>query len=426
MSRFLFTVWPFPGHLHPNFAIAHTLKEAGHEVAFYTGTKAASRVEKEGFLCFPFKQVDEKRVERTVFSLRSVPSLLKNPFTMIGIYRSWLLDTVPNQVEDLDNLLLQWPPHVIVCDPTFWGPILILHETGKIPVAISSFIPGCMIPGPDAPPWGLGLPSPRSLGKRLLARMVGGATDLLSLSFRRVVNGLRARYDLPPLACSVNAFTSRLPLYLIPSVPELDYNRHDLPPSVHYVGPCVWNKPYNEPPPEWLAKIPRDRPWVHVTEGTMHAQSPFVLRAAAQGLADLPLQVIMTGGNRNPEELDIGRIAPNIRIERWVPHSDLLPLTDVMVSTGGASTILAGLNAGVPMVLVPTQWDKPDNAQRVVEAGAGLRLAPNRCTPKQLRAAVERVLAEPSFRQNAQRLATIFRRYGGAPKAAELLTSLCT
>jgi len=425
VSRFLFTVWPFPGHLHPNLAIAHALKARGHEVSFYTGNKAALRVEKEGFLCFPFKQVDEEGVYNILFSQRRVPSLWRNPFRMIAIYRAWLLDTVPAQVEDLKRVKEKWQPDVVVSDPTIWGPILILYELWQIPVAISSFLPGCMIPGPDAPPWGLGLPRPRSFNKRVLAQFVESVTDLLTSRSRRAVNTLRESYNLPPLSTSINAFTARIPLYLIPSVPELDYHRHDLPPSVHYVGPCVWNKPHHEPPPEWLAQIPGNQPLVHVTEGTMHAQMPFVLRAAAQGLADLPLQVIMTtGGNRDPKKLDLGRIAPNVRVERWISHSDLLPLTDVMVSTGGGSTVLAGLSFGVPMVIVPTQWDKPDNAQRVVEAGAGLRLAPGRCTPKRLRAAVKRVLAEPSFRQNAKRMAATFAKYKGTTKAAQLLENL--
>jgi UDP:flavonoid glycosyltransferase YjiC (YdhE family) len=60
----------------------------------------------------------------------------------------------------------------------------------------------------------------------------------------------------------------------------------------------------------------------------------------------------------------------------------------------------------------------------VVEAGAGLRIAPNRCTPERLRAAVERVMNEPSFRDNARRLAGAFARSGGPARAAQLLEGL--
>jgi UDP:flavonoid glycosyltransferase YjiC (YdhE family) len=82
------------------------------------------------------------------------------------------------------------------------------------------------------------------------------------------------------------------------------------------------------------------------------------------------------------------------------------------------------LEAGVPLVVVPTEWDKPENAQRVVEAGAGVRLSPRRLTPARLRTAVERMLEDPSYRRNARRLSAGFARYRGPARAAELLESL--
>jgi UDP:flavonoid glycosyltransferase YjiC (YdhE family) len=94
------------------------------------------------------------------------------------------------------------------------------------------------------------------------------------------------------------------------------------------------------------------------------------------------------------------------------------------VTTGGAGTVLAALCAGVPLVIVPTEWDKPEIAQRVVEAGAGLRLSPGRCTATRLGAAIERLLTEPSFKENAKRLATVFTQYAGAAQAAVLLEEL--
>jgi UDP:flavonoid glycosyltransferase YjiC (YdhE family) len=78
----------------------------------------------------------------------------------------------------------------------------------------------------------------------------------------------------------------------------------------------------------------------------------------------------------------------------------------------------------VPLIIVPTEWDKPDIARRVVETGAGILLEPKQCTPKGLRVAVEQVLGTPSFRQNAQRMAAAFARYGGPLAAAELLEKL--
>jgi UDP:flavonoid glycosyltransferase YjiC (YdhE family) len=73
------------------------------------------------------------------------------------------------------------------------------------------------------------------------------------------------------------------------------------------------------------------------------------------------------------------------------------------------------------MVVVPVMWDQPENAQRIAEASAGVRLAPGRCTAKRLRGAVEQVLGDGTYRRNAERLGAALRRYGGPEQAAGLL-----
>jgi len=60
-----------------------------------------------------------------------------------------------------------------------WGPILVIWEKTGIPVALLSQMIGSMIPGPDAPPWGPGLPPPRTFGTRLLARALNMPEPLL-------------------------------------------------------------------------------------------------------------------------------------------------------------------------------------------------------------------------------------------------------
>ncbi len=424
MPRFLIATWPFPGHVYPQMAIAHALRKRGHDVAFYTGRSAEDVVRSEGFAYFPFTFPEEPiyahlfRPDRGSFEWNG---MLKLQATV----RAWLLGSVRQQASDIEQILTQWPADAIACDPSLWGPVLVTQDIRKIPVALSSFVPGCMVPGPDAPPFGLGLPLPRTPWARLVSRMIAAGTSLSNRGFRREVNEIRAGFGLNPLQMSVTAYTGKLPLHIIPATREFDYNRHDLPATVHYVGPFTWNKPQNAGSSAWLDAIPRDLPWVHVTEGTVHNNRPFVLRAAAEGLPDLPVRVIMTtGSDRDPADLGLRNLAPNIHVGRWVSHTDLLPLTTLVVTTGGAGTVLATLLAGLPLISIPTDWDKPEVAQRVVESGAGLRLAPKDCSARRLRQLVERILKESNFRDNAQRLAQSFRSTRGADEAAELLESL--
>ena len=428
MARFLVTCWPFVGHLYPQISVAHALRDRGHEVAVYSHESARATVEGQGFTLFPFVHVDDRRYERIHVLMGQVPatqSMHRTLSVALRAYRDMLADAIPEQMADLQPIVGRWRPDVVVTDPAMWASILVLWEVTGIPVALLSQMIGSLIPGPHAPPWGPGLPPPRTLGTRLLARATQLGVDVVAHGVRRHVNRIRSRYGLRPMGCSVNAFTGRLPLYLIPSVPELDYNRRDQPPNVHYIGPCVWTNP-GAASLEWLEELPVDRPWVHVTEGTAQYQEPFVLRAAAQGLAGERLEVILTTGqfSRDPAALGLRDLPANVHVRRWVSHEDLLPRCAALVTTGGAATVLASLKAGVPLVVVPTFWDKNDNAQRVVEAGVGLRLAPRHCTPDRVRAAVMRLLQEPAFRENARRMARRIAEAAGPRRAAELLERL--
>jgi len=406
-------------------AIAHVLRERGHDCAFYSGPRAARVVEGENFPFFPSDKTEEDAMYEFMFAPEQTRTVnWRSMLQFSGTIQRWLLGSIPQQVRDLERIRSEWRPDVIVTEQNMWAPMLVLREKYNIPVAVLGYI-SCMVPGPDAPPFGMGLPAPKNWYTRLLTRSVWTGTAPFRASYRRAANDIRQTYGLPPLQTSVLEFTGTMPLYLVMGTSEFDYERKDLPPSVHYVGACLWDKLRHENTSDWLQRLPKDQPWVHASEGTVHVVKPFVLSAAAQGLANLPMQVILTtGGNREPSELDLGPIAPNVTVVRWVSHTELLPHLDVMITTGGSATVQTTLRAGVPLIIVPTDWDKPDIARRVVETGAGIQLTPAQCTPQRLRAAVEQILGTPSFRQNARRMAEAFARYGGPQAAADLLEGL--
>lgn len=428
MAKFLFTAWPFAGHLHPCLAIAHALRSRGHEVAFYTGASACADIQSEGFRCFPFIRVNEERIKTIASSeipyCPTVLDRLKNARLLKTKFKEWLLDTVPGQVEDLHAILESWRPEAVVGDLSLWAPFLVLHERHRIPVAVISIFAACLLPGPDAPPWGNGKPRPRTALMRTQSWLQHKLMAVIARRFLAEVNALRARYSLDAIPCSVTEYAGRMPMYLVPSAPEYDYERKDLPPSVHYVGPLLWDKPKEASAPAWLASLPGERPLLYITEATVGTQEPFLLKVAHEAFRDEPFDVVMTTGKQREAGVCAALSAANIRVEPYIPQSDLLPKVSVMITLGGSGGVLAALQAGVPLVVVPTEWDRPENAQRVVEAGAGLRLHAERLTPQQLRAAVKRVLNEPSFRFNAQRLAKIFTQRGGPIQAATLLERL--
>jgi N-glycosyltransferase StaG len=424
-ARVLFTLWPFTGHLLPQMSIAVALRERGHDVAFYSGEAVRATVEQEGFEFFGFERLDEERAFRNMRAIETTGRHGRRGRGLLRIFRDWLVETIPDQLADLDPVLDRWRPDVIGTDLSLWGPIVVLHESQPVPVALTYAFMGPLIPGPDAPPWGFGLRPPRGPVTRAAATALTGLTELAGTGLRRRVDQIRATRGLAPLGESVNRYTARLPLYLVANIRELDYHRQDLPFTVHYVGNCSWYPSAEPGKAEWLERIPTDRPWVLVAESTLAFGDPFLLRAAAEGLAGQPVEVIVTTGpQRGPDILGPRSLPANVHVTDWIPHGDLLPRCSAVITVGGKATVLAAMEAGVPLVIVPTTWDKPDNARRVTEVGAGVRLSPRRCTPERLRQAVNAVLNEGHYRMAAREMAARLAAAPGSAGAAELLEAL--
>jgi UDP:flavonoid glycosyltransferase YjiC (YdhE family) len=134
--------------------------------------------------------------------------------------------------------------------------------------------------------------------------------------------------------------------------------------------------------------------------------------------------VVATTGGQPLETIPLSERPANLRLEKFIPHAQLLPYVDVMVTNAGYGGVQMALSQGVPLVAAGDTEDKPEVAARVAWAGVGLNLKTGRPTPQKIRAAVEEVLANPSYRQQARRFQTMFSQYDGPTRAAELLEEL--
>ena len=338
---------------------------------------------------FPYVRLDDSQFHTALVERQKKLSWFR-PLRAMRMCGSWVLDSVPMQAADLEEIIEKWCPEVLVSDEFIWGCTLIMAEKHHLPLAVCSTFGGCMLPGWDAPQFGLGLGPMRGYAGRFVQKGIESATSLIARTARARANEYRREHGLTPLKGPLRANAGRAAAYLARGAPQFDYERRDLPDTVHYVGALA-----------------------------------VLLQAAVNGLGGQPVQVVMTGGNC-PEARKIAAAAlpPNIRFEEWIPEKHLLSHASVVVSVGGAGTILGALAAGVPILVVPQESDQPDNAGRVVRAGAGLSLPRSRCTPYNLRKAVARLLTEPAFRMNAQRIQRIFSQYPSRELAGNLIEAL--
>jgi UDP:flavonoid glycosyltransferase YjiC (YdhE family) len=92
-----------------------------------------------------------------------------------------------------------------------------------------------------------------------------------------------------------------------------------------------------------------------------------------------------------------------------------------MVMHGGSNSLLAALDAGLPMVVVPLIADQFFNAQIIQEMQLGLVVPHAQLTPASMLAAVDDILANALYRENVRRLRTEMHALPNQYHAVELI-----
>ena len=187
---------------------------------------------------------------------------------------------------------------------------------------------------------------------------------------------------------------------LVCTSPSFDFAPSSIPGNVRYAGPQLDDAPSAAARNPWA--VPSGRPLVLVGLSSTVMRQEGLLQRVADALGQLPVQGLITTG----PAVDPALIAapPNVTVTRWVRHADVLPDCSVVITHGGHGTVMKALTAGVPLLVVPLGRDQPDNAARVVHAGAGIRLRKN-ARVSALRAATARVMEDPRYRAAAARMA---------------------
>jgi UDP:flavonoid glycosyltransferase YjiC (YdhE family) len=426
VSRIVLSVMPFAGHVTPMLGVAAELVRRGHDVVTYTGAKYAPRFTAVGTGWAPWRQppdFDDADLAATFPQVGNGKGMRAGRANGEHV----VLRTGVGQTRDLVTLVEGSAADAIVTDQMSVGGALAAERLG-LPLATVAVIP-LVLASEHLPPQGMRLLPARTGAGRVRAaalRVVARAGTRRFLD--PIITDVRRQVGLGPAEVSGfdGLFSTRL--VLAQGVPEPDYPRPDLPPQVHHVGrlapPPTPTRDDDLPPwwPELAQARAEGRPVVHVSQGTLHVDPEDLIRPAVTGLADSPALVVVTTARDAGTRL--GTLPSNVRMAPFLPYDALLPQVDVMVSNGGWSSVLAGVAAGVPLVVAGADLDKPEVARRVAWSGVGVDLRTGRPGPRRVRAAVDRVLADDGVRATARRLAGSLAAAGGCTAAGELVEGL--
>jgi len=384
--RILFTTVQLSGHFHPLVPIARAAVAAGHEVAFACAAFFVPTVERSGFRAFPAGFDDRGR---------SLPELFPGFFKGMAAVRYWGLPNIfvgvyaVAMTPDLLTIAREWHPDLIVRDT---------HEYGGCVAAEVLGIPHASIrTASTSAQYGM-----RHLVAEALARL-------------RELNGLPPDPDV--------AMPFRY-LHLAAEPPCFRLEDGPVGPTVHPLRPVNFESGGEALPP-WVAELP-DRPTIYTTLGTVFGRGSEGLatfQAMLDALRDEPINLILTVGREN-DPADFGPQPGNVRIAQFIPQSALLPHCDLVVHQGGFSTVTGALNVGLPMVIIPISADQPYNAACCAALGVGVVIEPGERSTEAIREAVRHVLADPTYRQNAERMRDEMAALPGPEHAVALLERL--
>jgi UDP:flavonoid glycosyltransferase YjiC (YdhE family) len=366
--RILFSCRPAYGHLFPLIPLARAARDAGHDVVFATGPSFVGKVRDLGFEAHPAGvSIGEAEAEaRRRHGDADVVTMLIAMFA----------DVLPRAtVADLAPLLPRLRPDLVVYEQSDVGAAKAARDAGVpfVSHVIGRSMPSAILEMAAAEMawmWGGDEPADLMLGDTAIDIWPDAVRDPEVAKLPRVIRQRPVPFDL------------------------------DVP----------------------MPELPSGKPLVYLTLGTVAFGATDVLRAAVDGLARLPVEVLVAVGPGDPALL--GEVPANVRIAGFVPQAEVLRRADLVVHHGGTGTVLGTLAAGLPQLVLPQGADQFVNADALTEAGAGRKLLGEEITADAVAEAAGLLLDDPAVREVAVEVAAEIARLPAPAEVVGRLTAL--
>jgi MGT family glycosyltransferase len=395
--------------------IGDVLRQRGHRVVFvaeesFAGTLEARGFEEQLMRLAPAPDVPEVPGQFWKDFIRETAPVFREPTInqletfIVPTFRA-LADGARYVDERLRQIFDDVAPDVIVEDNVCSFPAILASRRPWVRIVSCNPLE---VKDPELPPPFSGLPLADRSGwepfRFEYARQIGELQGAFSEFCRE-----RGAPPLPPLEMVHES--QWLNLYLYPR--ELDYPRSvPLGPGWRHLEACV--RTTDEP---WERPADDGRRLIYLSLGSLGSADVDLMRRLVELLADTPHRYVVSRGPRHDEYA----LADNMVGAEFLPQPSVLPQVDAVITHGGNNTVTESMWFGKPMLVLPVFWDQHDNAQRVAEAGYGIRLPTYALQRDELATAVDRLLTDADLRGRAAAAGERLRRRPGTVAAADLI-----
>ncbi len=379
-------------HTSRPLEVAKLLRKIGHDIVFAGEGNYMELPRKNGFQTFPITTFDP------IHSLAISRSGRVNYYTY---------DFTKECVEEEQILFEKTKPDLVLAD---WRhSIGTSCELAGIPLAVIlnaawTNYDTVRVKAPEH------LKITQILGKQITTWFIPWIKNFILTFDIRPINKFRRHMGLRPLKNLWDVIKGDL--NLIVDIPEYGPTK-DLPTNFHYIGPILWEPDVQTP--NWLEELDSERPTLYFTMGS--TGNPSFFEQAIEIFGNSEYQCMMTTAGM----VELSNVPENFFVVDYAPGSKIMEKSDIVVCHGGNGTIYQAMSKGVPIIGIPTMHDQEFNLDRVVDLGIGIHLSELKFKPSHLVAAVEKILSEKSYKENAQRYKNILDGYNGPSKGAQLI-----
>ncbi len=399
------------GHLNPMSVLGHELQRRGHRITVFARLDSQARAIAEGF--------DFHAIGASEFPLGSSAQILQRIGELGGLtglrYNLQMVKLeVETRLRESPAAMQAAKIDALVVDQFSLGGGTIADRLNIPRIDICNGLP--LNREIELPPTFTSWPYNSSRWPNIRNRIGYAFTDYLVKPARQAISAYRQQYGLPRYAHSNESFSKLLQLSQIPK--ELDFPRKALPSCFHYTGPYrELSNPTSTPYP--FEKL-TGQPLIYASLGSFLGFRSDIFLAIAEACAGLDVQLAIALG----DESHLKALPPlpgSPIVVAYAPQLELLKQTTMTITHAGTNTVLDCLSNGIPMVAIPISIDQPGLASRLAWAGAAEVVSPKGIDVSRLREAIEQVLANRSYRQNALRLQNALYQAGGVNRAVDLI-----
>ena len=215
------------------------------------------------------------------------------------------------------------------------------------------------------------------------------------------INGIRLLRETPLLSPDLPAF----------------HKSHASFPQWQSIGPILYEPPSELP--EWFDELKDGRTNIYITMGSTGLLEP-LLRRCYDALGKSEYRFVVTTAGQVSEE-GMAAAPDNFRFAVYAPGLAIMEHCAAVVFHGGNGSMYQALAAGKPMLALPGHLEQQLCTAYIVENHFGIKGAPRKMTGEQMLAAIERLLQDSSFEENARRFQSEVVAGGATDRAADIL-----